>query len=118
MMACTLPCSITRSRPSRIFLPSTSTCRFLTSSSGIVLPVVVGVVVIVAIMVIVMVILLGEPPAALRRRRGAPSSHAALEADRDELLALDREFHRQLLQHVPDRAIDHPRHRLLRRGHP
>src|ERR1700690_3133588 len=99
MMAWTLPFSITRSRPLSIFLPSTSTCRFLTSSSGIVLP--VGVVVIVAIVVIV------------ARRRRAPSSHAALEADRDELLALDRKFHRQLLQHVLDETVDHQRHRFL-----
>src|ERR1700676_1768612 len=110
MMACTLPFSITRSRPSRIFLPSTSTCRFLISNSGIIVsrcaqafppasssP--------------------GGPVAFRRNPAGSASSavlpHAALEADRNELLPLDREFHRQLLQHVLDESVDHQRHRLL-----
>src|SRR5262245_26544083 len=45
-------------------------------------------------------------------------SHAAFQADRDQLLRLDGEFHRQLLQHVLDEAIDHQRHRLLLRQAP
>ena len=36
LLAWTFPFSIVRSRPLRIFLPSISTCRFLTSSNGIV----------------------------------------------------------------------------------
>src|SRR5216683_2031485 len=43
----------------------------------------------------------------------SPSSHAPLEADRDELLPLDREFHRQLLQHIPDESVDDQRYRLF-----
>src|SRR4051794_7694682 len=43
------------------------------------------------------------------------SADRAFEADRDQLLRLDRKFHRQLLQHVLDEAVDHERHRLLRR---
>src|SRR6185436_10693059 len=34
MMACTSPLFTVRSRPLRIFLPSTVTCKFLTSSIG------------------------------------------------------------------------------------
>src|SRR3954462_13111944 len=33
-------------------------------------------------------------------------SHRTFERDRDQLLGLDREFHRQLLQHVLDEAVD------------
>src|SRR5215470_10053841 len=40
-------------------------------------------------------------------------SHAAFQADRDQLLRLDGKFHRQLLQHVLDEAIDHERGRLF-----
>src|SRR5262245_57207615 len=43
MMAATCPFSTTRSRPLRIFLPSTSTCRFLTSRRGILFPLLSGV---------------------------------------------------------------------------
>src|SRR5580700_2863790 len=43
------------------------------------------------------------------------SPDAAFQRDRDQLLRLDREFHRQLLQHVLDEAVDHERGRLLRR---
>ena len=35
--------------------------------------------------------------------------------NRDQLLRLDREFHRQLLQHVAHEAVDDQRRRLLRR---
>jgi hypothetical protein len=45
-----------------------------------------------------------------RGRRGLSGRnalpHAPLQADRDQLLCLDRELHRQVLQHVPDEAID------------
>src|SRR5262245_44487807 len=43
------------------------------------------------------------------------SSHAALQADRDQLLRLDGELHRELLQHVLDEAVDHQGGRLLGR---
>src|SRR5258707_8873287 len=106
MMACTLPFSIARSRPLRIFLPSTSTCRFLISNSGIDVPVAVSRSTIRRWSIPAQFI------AAWAKLRPS-SSHAALEADRDELLPLDREFHRQLLQHVLDEAVDDQRHRLL-----
>src|SRR5229473_456825 len=35
------------------------------------------------------------------------SAHTPLQADRDQLLRLDRELHRQLLQHVLHKTIDH-----------
>src|SRR6186713_1095283 len=41
------------------------------------------------------------------------SADRTFEADRNQLLRLDRELHRQLLQHVFDEAVDHERHRLL-----
>src|SRR5262249_27242014 len=44
-----------------------------------------------------------------------PSADRAFKADRNQFLRLDREFHRQLLQHVLDEAVDHQRHRLLGR---
>ena len=47
----------------------------------------------------------GSPP--------PPSPHAPLERDRDQLLRLDGELHRQLLQHVLDEAVDDQRRRLL-----
>ena len=46
-------------------------------------------------------------------RRDLPDR--AFERDRDQLLRLDGELHRQLLQHVLDEAVDDERHRLLRR---
>src|SRR5271166_2141364 len=44
---------------------------------------------------------------------GRLSSHAPFEADRDELLRFDSEFHRQMLQHVPNKAVDDERRRFL-----
>src|ERR1700681_1030327 len=40
-------------------------------------------------------------------------THRPLEADRDQLLGLDREFHRQLLEHVAHEAVDDERHCVL-----
>src|SRR5688500_4664831 len=45
--------------------------------------------------------------------RTAALSDRAFEADRNELLRLDGELHRKLLQHVLDEAVDDQRHRLL-----
>src|SRR5690349_13222973 len=41
------------------------------------------------------------------------SANRAFQADRDQLLSLDGELHRQLLQHVPHEAVDDERGRLL-----
>src|SRR5207248_10542236 len=41
------------------------------------------------------------------------SDLAAFEADREQLLRLDREFHRQLLQHLLAEAVDDERQRIL-----
>src|ERR1700753_3427961 len=38
---------------------------------------------------------------------GAKLTDRSLERDRDQLLRFDREFHRQLLQHVFDETVDH-----------
>src|SRR6185436_4966936 len=95
MIACTSPLFTTRSRPLRIFLPSISTCRFLISSRGI------------------------RPSFKTfnchpgRAKRKLP--HAPLKAHRNELLRLNGEFHRQLLQHVLDEAVHHERGRFLGR---
>src|SRR5271170_2853245 len=96
MIACTSPAFTVRSRPLRISLPSISTCRFLTSSNGI------------------------EPLTLSSgchffEKAGPDLSDRALQRDRDQLLRLDREFHRQLLQHVFDETVDDKRGRLLRR---
>src|SRR5208283_5068179 len=45
--------------------------------------------------------------------RSKASSDAALERDRDQLLRLDGELHRQLLQHVAHEAVDNQRRRLF-----
>jgi hypothetical protein len=42
-------------------------------------------------------------------------TNGTLEADIDELLRLGHEFHRQMLKHIPDKAVDDQRHRLLAR---
>src|SRR6266446_2356547 len=78
MMAWTLPFPTESSRPLRMFLPSTSTCRFFTS-------------------------------------RRCISPHAPFQSDGDQLLGLDRELHRELLQHILDEPIDHQCDRILRR---
>src|SRR4051794_27286575 len=83
MMAWTSPGFTVRSKPFRIFLPSISTCRFLISSKGITRP------------------------------YPNRSTNRAFKAHRDQLLRLDGELHRKLLQHVLDEAVDHQRGRLL-----
>src|SRR5262245_66519689 len=121
MMACTLPFSTVRSRPLRIFRPSTSACRFLISSRGI-----------NVCSFNLSIVVPAERPkresrdpysppwlwipgrAATRLARDDSNSpHRPFQTDRDQLLRLDREFHRQLLQHVLDEAVDHQRHRFF-----
>src|SRR6266568_5005954 len=82
MMAWISPASTLRSRPWRIFRPAISARRPRISRSGVI----------------------GN---CLRYMVDtASSSDAAFQRDRNQLLRLDREFHRQLLQHVLDEAID------------
>src|ERR1700722_3631557 len=91
MMACTSPRFTVSERPWRISRSSTPTCRFLTSSNGITF-------------------------FRFFSSRGAPKaalSNRTFEADRDQLLRFHREFHRQLLQHVLDKAVDHEADRLF-----
>src|SRR6202043_3537860 len=111
MIACTSPAFTARSRPLRISLPSISTCRFLISNSVIVFN------------PILRTFFRSFPrkresssgsPLA-RGRAGCGSSDRSLERNRDQLLSLDRELHRQLLQHVLDEAVHDERSRLLRR---
>src|SRR5277367_5776925 len=110
MIACTSPAFTASESPWRISRSSTRTCRFLTSSNDI-------------------IFFRFSPRPEERRRRiskdvadnlsSRPSrrpltrplqdevlSNRALERDRDQLLRLDRELHRQLLQHVLDKAVD------------
>src|SRR5882724_2851243 len=82
MRACTVPAGTRRSSPRRISLPSTSTCRFSTSSM---VP-------------------------SLRA-----SADAALEADAEQLLRLDGELHRQVLQYLAAEAVDDRGDRVFRR---
>src|SRR5690348_5451586 len=116
MIACTSPSFTVNESPWRISRSSTRTCRFLISSNAIVsLPFV--------------------PYPEERRRRISkdegrdifrkPSGGTArpsrdevladrsLERDRDQLLCLDCELHRELLQYVLDEAIDDEADRLL-----
>src|SRR5258708_8409974 len=89
MIACTSPLFTVSDSPWRISRSSTRTCRSLTSSNDI---------------VFFRLFLMPEQ----RRRRISKDealSHAAFERDRDQLLRLDRELHRQLLHHVLDEAF-------------
>src|SRR3977135_2696250 len=119
MMACTSPLFTVRESPWRISRSSTRTCRFLTSSSGI------------TFFHFFLVLRSAEgasrrtgptiffshpssrPPRALvrlaatRPPQDESLSDRAFQRDRDQLLRLDRELHRQLLQHVLYKAIDH-----------
>src|SRR3954466_8035089 len=91
MIACTSPGLTVSDSPWRISRSSTRTCRFLTSSNDIIFSV------------------LSHPEdregESLPER--AALSNRTFEADRDQLLRLDGEFHRQLLQHVLDETVDH-----------
>src|ERR1700732_4084919 len=49
----------------------------------------------------------------LQGKDRTPSSDAAFEAHRQQLLRFDREFHRQLFQHFLAEAVDDQRHRVL-----
>src|SRR6202166_1868858 len=84
MMACTSPLFTVSESPWRISRSSTRTCRFLTSSNGITS--------------FRFFLVLGRTEGGLSDR--------TFEADRDQLLRLDRELHRQLLQHVLDKAVN------------
>src|ERR1700751_5717352 len=82
MMACTSPLFTVSDSPWRISRSSTRTCKFLTSSNAIIL---------------------------FRQAAGRPKwmlADRTLERDRDQLLCFDRELHRELLQHVLDKAVD------------
>src|SRR5471030_2606616 len=117
MIACTSPLFTVSESPWRISRSSTRTCRFLTSNSGI-------------------TFFRFYPRPEERRRRVSkdetdnflihPSrrplrgllrmrrlSNRSFQRDRDQLLRLDCEFHRQLLQHVLDKAVDDETDRLF-----
>src|SRR5437868_7308789 len=86
-MAWTSPLFTVSESPWSISLSSTRTVRSLTSSNGI--------------------LDLSQNVMRCSRRNSKDFlSDRALKADRDQLLRLDREFHRQLLQHVLDETID------------
>src|SRR3981189_2351149 len=111
MMACTSPLFTVRESPWRISRSSTRTCRFLTSSSGITF----------FLFFFVLrsrrrrvskdrtdnLFLPSFETAAARPPQDEALSDRAFQRDRDQLLRLDRELHRQLLQHVFDKTIDH-----------
>src|SRR5437588_12004057 len=114
MMACTSPALTARSTPLRICLSSISTCKFLISSSDI--------------FHLFLSAIMSAPPrgdisnrdgrcavtaAPISCRTGVRSPHAALERNRDQLLRLDGELHRQLLQDVAHEAVDYQRHGLF-----
>src|SRR3984957_12572560 len=113
MMACTSPLLTASESPWRISRSSTRTCRFLTWSSGI-----------------TFFHLFPRPEERRRRVSKDVANHLSfphssfetaaarppqdeelpkrsLQRDRDQLLRLDREFHRQLLQHVLHKTVDH-----------
>src|SRR5262252_370163 len=82
MIACTSPLFTLSDSPWRISRSSTRTCRSFTSSNGILVSQTFG--------------------GAVR----AKSTDRSLQRDRNQLLRLDRELHRQLLQHVLDETVD------------
>src|SRR5271169_4441677 len=87
MMAWTSPWFTTSESPWRISRSSTRTFRSLTSSNGITF------------------FRFSSVFLVLRSAEGEDDvlTHAAFQRDRDQLLRLDRKFHRQLLQHVLDK---------------
>src|SRR5580698_4415612 len=91
MMACTSPLFTVSESPWRISRSSTRTCRFLTSSSDI---------------TFFRFLFRPEERRSAPRRTGKLSNRS-FKRDRNQFLRLDREFHRQLLQHVFDKAVDH-----------
>src|SRR5271156_294395 len=101
MMACTSPLLMVSESPWRISRSSTRTCRFLTSSSDITL----------FRLSSVHSSFLGS--ADRRVSKGRPLSNRSLQRDRDQLLRFHRELHRQLLQHVLDKTVDHEADRLF-----
>src|ERR1700730_1406672 len=127
MMACTSPRFTVSESPCRISRSSTRTCRFLTSSSDIHLILKLNLPVRGASQCAPDDSSAGALPSyrlasfafhsrACREWRevvperdcpGQPSANTACQRDRDQLLRLDREFHRQLLQHVLHKAVDH-----------
>src|SRR3546814_5334078 len=87
MMACTSPLPTFRSIPFRIGFSATFTCRLLISIIVSVPPVAAA------------LRRPGRRRVVVRERRARASADAALQADADELLRLDRELHRKLLEH-------------------
>src|SRR4030088_3445267 len=53
--------------------------------------------------------------AAARPPQDEALSNRSLQRNRDQLLRLDRELHRQLLEHILDEAVDHEADRLFLR---
>src|SRR5690606_30937051 len=110
MMACTSPAATSRSRPLRMFLPSTRTLRPLMLSILVPLS--------RRIAPLLHFSFLWERRSRRRdfsfSRRIAPLlhrlSHGAFEGDLEELLGFDGELHRQLAEHVLAEAVhDHVR---------
>src|SRR3954447_12000352 len=99
MMAWISPTFTVSVSPWRISRSSTRTCRFLTSSRGM----------------LFFQLFLRPRERAWRGLLGMVLSDRAFKRDRDQLLRLDREFHRQLLQHVLDEAVDDEADGLLLR---
>src|ERR1700704_1311228 len=115
MMACTSPLFTVSESPWRISFSSTRTCRFLTSSSGITY---------FRFSSAFLVLRSAEgasrrtcptiffpfssfETAAVRPPQDEASSNRTFQTDRNQLLRLNREFHRQLLQHVFHETVDH-----------
>src|ERR1700730_2971013 len=105
MIEWTSPAFIVRSIPLRISWSPTLTCRFLISSELIAYP-----------------LLAPVPPlvfaVSTERVRGPASgtpksSDAALQADAQQLLRLDRKFHRQLAEHSLAKAVHDHRNSIL-----
>src|SRR5580704_10176320 len=94
MIACTSPSATDRSTPFRISRPSSSrACRFLISSITMS---------VVTMSVVTMSVVLGLGLA-----------DTTFETDRQQLLRLDGELHRQLLQHFLAEPVDDQRQRVL-----
>src|ERR1700730_10084769 len=115
MIACTSPGLTVSDSPWRISRSSTRTCRSLTSSNDIT---------IFCFSSRLFLVLRSAEGASRRTQADNLSSHPSrrllarppqdeglpnrtFEADRDQLLRLDRELHRQRLQHVLPQAADH-----------
>src|SRR3954454_10835472 len=113
IMACTSPLFTTSESPWRISRSSTRTCRFLTSSNGIIM---------FRFFLVprkhrdrVSTILFSSLDTPVAADRDESLSNRSFQRDRDQFLRFNRKLHRELLEHVLDEAVDDKAYRFFLR---